>query len=206
MNEQIEARNKAEKVRQAQHASAQILQDFKETTSSNKIVEGELEELIKQNNGEDIEIEFYCLGKKIELNTSVFELVQQSRERTNKQNQRLVSGQVPSKQKKEQEEMDPKNPNSILQTLMASFSRKEQERERFGFPSTALTIYFTIKDRVSVQRSARKDSLFEFTQKRERTMSQHVETISAKSLNHIVQQLIETEFAVFKNYTPKSKT
>ena len=37
-------------------------------------------------------------------------------------------------------------------------------------------------------------------------MSQHVETISAKSLNHIVQQLIETEFAVFKNYTPKAKS
>ena len=36
-------------------------------------------------------------------------------------------------------------------------------------------------------------------------MSQHIETVSAKSLNHIVQQLIETEFAVFKDYVPKSK-
>ena len=49
-------------------------------------MEGELEELIRQNNGEDIEIEFYCLGKKIELNTSVFELFQQNKERANKQN------------------------------------------------------------------------------------------------------------------------
>ena len=78
-------------------------------------MEGELEELIRQNNGEDIEIEFYCLGKKIELNTSVFELFQQNKERANKQNQRLVTGQLPSKQKqKDDEEIDPKNPNSIL--------------------------------------------------------------------------------------------
>lgn len=88
---------------------------------------------------------------------------------------------------------------------MASFSKKDEEIQRFGFPSSALTIYFTIKDKVNVPRSARKDSLVEFTQKRERTMSQHVETISAKSLNHIVQQLIETEFAVFKDYVPKPK-
>ena len=84
MNEQVEARAKYEKMKQAQHQSAQILQDFKETTSGNNIMEGELEELIRQNNGEDIEIEFYCLGKKIELNTSVFELFQQNKERANK--------------------------------------------------------------------------------------------------------------------------
>ena len=70
---------------------------------------------------------------------------------------------------------------------MASFTKQKDElNSRLGFPSTALTIYFTIKDKINVPRSARKDSLVEFTQKRERTMSQHVETISAKSLNHIV--------------------
>lgn len=35
----------------------------------------DIEELIQLNQGEDIEIEFYCNGKKLELNTSFYEII-----------------------------------------------------------------------------------------------------------------------------------
>ena len=51
---------------------------MKETTAGNTHLDVDIEELVRQNNGEDIEIEFYCNGKKIDLNTSIYELVKDS--------------------------------------------------------------------------------------------------------------------------------
>ena len=89
----------------------------------------------------------------------------------------------------------------MFKSLMASMNR--EERERIGGGSSHLTIYFTIKDRTSFTKSSRKDSLLEFAQKRGRTHSQTVDFISAQSLNHIVQQLLDVEFAVFKESEKK---
>ena len=44
------------------------------------------------NNGDDVEIEFYCNGKRIELNTSVYELVQENKIESVKQKEQLVFG------------------------------------------------------------------------------------------------------------------
>ena len=38
----------------------------------------DIEELIQLNQGEDIEIEFYCNGKKLELNTSFYEIIKET--------------------------------------------------------------------------------------------------------------------------------
>ena len=89
------------------------------------------------------------------------------------------------KLKKGGEETDPKNPGSIFKSLMATLNKEDRDLG-FGPSSNHLTIYFTIKDKPQMSKT-RKDSLFEFTQQRERTFSQTVEFMSAQSLNHIVQ-------------------
>ena len=62
--------------------------------------EADLDELIRQNNGQDIEIEFYCNGKRIELNNSIYELIQEDRKEKMKQKDKLVLGSLPPKLKK----------------------------------------------------------------------------------------------------------
>ena len=112
---------------------------------------------------------------------------------------------MPAKKSKAAESDDPKNPSSVFKSLMATLNK--EDRDLLGAPSanqSDLTIYFTIKDKPHLQKG-RKDSLLEFAQKRERTHSQTVDFISAQSLNHVVQQLIDNEFAVFKDFNPKPK-
>jgi len=50
----------------------EILSELKDEENYMKF---DLEELIRDNNGEDIDIEFYHNGKPIELNTSIYEIV-----------------------------------------------------------------------------------------------------------------------------------
>ena len=54
-----------------------------------------------------------------------------------------------------------------------------------------------IKDKKDEINLSRKDSLLEFSSKRERTKSEAVHDISVSAVNSMVQQLIDKEFNVF---------
>jgi hypothetical protein len=178
---------------------------MKDSSAGNSFQDVNIEELIRQNNGEDIDIEFHCNGRRIELNTSVYELVEENKAEKAKQKEQLVFGGLPPKLKKG-EEPDPKNPASIFRSLMATLGKEDRDRDRelVGGSAHHLTIYFTIKDKLRMQKT-RKDSLLELAQKRTRTHSQTVDFVSAQSLNYVVQRLLDNEFAVFKDFEPISK-
>ena len=80
----------------------------------------------------------------------------------------MFGGKMPLKPKKGEEE-DLKNPGSIFKSLMATLNKEDRDLGGLGSSPNAITIYFTIKDKPRMQK--RKDSLFEFSQKRERTLS-----------------------------------
>lgn len=61
------------------------------------------------------------------------------------------------------------------------------------------TIYFCIKDKGDDLKNARKDSIVEFAQKRERAKSEAVDEISASGVSQYVQQLLDKEFMVFRH-------
>ena len=65
-----------------------------------------------------------------------------------------------------------------------------------GRESDQITIQFAIKEKTESLSKTRKDSMFEFAQKRERSKSEVVNDFSQSSVNQFVQQLIEKEFCV----------
>lgn len=68
------------------------------------------------------------------------------------------------------------------------------------------TIHFLIKDKRDDLHIQRKDSLLEFSARRERTKSEAVEDISVSAVNSLVSQLIDKEFQVFsKDLTSENK-
>ena len=74
----------------------------------------------------------------------------------------------------------------------------------FGSMFQESTIHFLIKDKGDELKMSRKDSIMEFTQKRERTRSEAVNDLSNSSVNYLVQELIEREFKIFKETSHSS--
>ncbi len=124
-------------------------------------------ELLKQNNGQDIEILFFNNKKQIHKTTSFYEICKEPVSAENKT-------EVPSQ----------------IKDLMAQLTG--------GFLPGQRTIYFQIRDCPPVVQTnlslQRKDSLYEYSQLRQRTKSQFVDEISASSINYLVQSLIQHEF------------
>jgi len=63
-----------------------------------------------------------------------------------------------------------------------------------GRDGDTMTVHFAIKDKQDSIQKSRKDSILEFSQKRERTKSEAVDEISVSSINQLVSQLIDKEF------------
>ena len=146
----------------------------------------DLQDLIRKNNGTDVDMEFYFNGKLLPLNTCIFEIHQQAQ----KGKKQVVKPQDMPK-------FDKSNPSSLFKHLMATMQRGEDPNSG----QKMMTIYFRLVDRKNVaSQSTRKDSLADFATGRrlERTMSQAADLVSVQALNSVVQRLIDTEFSVFQ--------
>lgn len=103
-----------------------------------------IDDLIQANNGEDIEIEFYYNGKKLLLNTSIYEIVNSPDEKVKKE-------------------------EGFMGSVKDLFSKLSGEGGLI-LPG-ARTIYYTIRDKPKTT-NTRRDSLAEYTEKiRGRTKS-----------------------------------
>ena len=140
-----------------------------------------LEELIRQNNGQDVSLQFYFEGKLIENGTCYFDIWKQSQNPTG----------LPKKLKKKKENIK-FNKNDPAGYFMKMMNRNQEN-------SGEVTIYFRIQDKKSEQLE-RKDSLVDFLNTRARTRSQADNTLNDnQNIDMFVQQIIENEFQVFKD-------
>lgn len=144
----------------------------------------DLNDLIKKQNGADVDLAFYFKGKQMPQNTCFYEIYQLAQKDRKKQ---LVKPQDMPK-------YDRSNPASLFNHLMASMRRGEQVPEE-----EKITIYFRLEDRAAktTQQANRRDSLLDIANKRERTRSQAADLVSVQALNNVVQRLIDNEFSVF---------
>ena len=92
----------------------------------------DLKDLIRKNNGTDVDLEFYFNGKLLPLNTCFFEIHQQA----SKGKKQVVKPQDMPK-------LDRNNPSSLFKHLMATMQRGEDPHG--GQKIT--TIYFRLIDR-----------------------------------------------------------
>lgn len=95
------------------------------------------------------------------------------------------------------------------QTLFEVLKGCETKKGAYMSSSENNSIYYCIKDKSDEIKKTRKDSIMEFSLKRERTKSEAVDDISVSSIDQLVQQLIDKEFQVFvreqKNQSPDMK-
>ena len=126
------------------------------------------------NQGSDIDIEFYFNGKRLDLNTSFYEITKESDDPLLREEGRR-----------------PKNKSAAehIREVLASTG------QGFSLPNYH-TIHFLIKDRQKPQVTDRKDSIVDLAYRIQRSKSQVHEEISVNSVNLLVQQLIDTEFQV----------
>ena len=90
-----------------------------------------------------------------------------------------------------QPKYDKENPGAFFKQLMTTLSRHDPADQ------LPLTIYFRLVDNQATK-GHRSDSLIDYISRRERTQSQAADLVSVKSLNHVVQHLIDCEFSVFQ--------
>jgi hypothetical protein len=89
----------------------------------------DIEELIRMNQGEDIDIEFYFNGKRLELNTSFYEIIKQAEDP-------LMNSGSDKKSK-------PKNSADHIREVLANLNGGGQG---FSLPNYH-TIHFLIKEK-----------------------------------------------------------
>lgn len=116
----------------------------------------DIEELVRENNGQDIEIEFYHGQRKLPLTTSLFEISSATRK--------------------------PGLADPLSGDFVGFLASLADSGSPFG---DAITIHFCIKDKPKPQ-TLRKESLSEYASIRQRTKSEAIEDISPASLNELV--------------------
>lgn len=136
----------------------------------------DIDELIRMNQGEDIDIEFYFNGKRLELNTSFYEIIK--------------AAEDPLLDLGADKKLKPKNAADHIREVLANLSGGGQG---FSLPNYH-TIHFLIKDKPKSQIKDRKDSIADVAYRIQRSKSQVHEEISMNSVNMLVQELIENEF------------
>lgn len=123
----------------------------------------DLHDLIRKNNGTDVDLQFYFKGKLLPQNTCFFEVHQQANKEKKKQ---VVKPQDMPK-------FDKNNPSSLFNHLMASMRRGDQEPGQ-----GMITIYFRLVEKSPSSSQIRRDSLADFANRRERTKSQAADLVS----------------------------
>lgn len=113
----------------------------------------DIEELIQLNQGEDIEIEFYCNGKKLELNTSFYEIIKDREDPTVAPTTKAKSA---------------KNANDHIREVLQNL---QNSGEGFSLPNYH-TIYFIINQKKISVVQERKDSLADLAFRIQRSKSQ----------------------------------
>ena len=116
-------------------------------------------ELLKQNNGEDIEVVFYSNKKLIDKSTSFYEICKE-----------------PTTKSGSDEQV------SQIKDIMAQISGGFLP----GHRTIYFQIRDKSPNAISMQPIQRKDSLLEYSQIRQRTKSQFVDEISASGINNLV--------------------
>ena len=114
-----------------QIAPDKALSPEKELSQDEDFMKMDIEELIQLNQGEDIEIEFYCNGKKIELNTSFYEIIKESEDP-------LLDG------RKKPKAEAPKNASDHIREVLTNLHGSGE----FNLPNYH-TIYFIINQKKS---------------------------------------------------------
>ena len=145
----------------------------------------DLNELIKKNNGSDVDLQFYYNGKLVPQNTCFFEIYQQAqKEKKNSQARGIVKQPSASN-------FDRSNPENLFKQLMATMQRGEPQEDK-------ISIYFRLSEKEP--QVSRKNSLIDYVSStRERTKSQAADLVSVQALNNVVQRLIDNEFSVFQS-------
>lgn len=167
----------------------QIAPDKALSISQNESVEEDfmkfnIEELIAMNQGEDIDIEFYFNGKRLELNTSFYEITKDTEDPLLNKS----SGK-------------PKNAADHIRDVLSNLNGSGNG---FSLPNYH-TIYFVIKDKPKAVIQDRKDSIADLAYRINRSKSQAHEDVSMNSVDSLVQELIEKEFMVFAKETKSEK-
>ncbi len=164
-----------EKQRQLEQIKKRVLarQDFVLSPAEKQdkeAINDDLEQLIKTN-GDDIEFEFFIAGDQVPPNQTIYEIMRQIESKTKKQSQ--------------MKKKDPNEFGSAITSILQMLSGRDGD---------TLTVHFAIKDKLDNIQKSRKDSMMEFSQKRERTKSEAFDEISVSTVNQLVQQLIDKEF------------
>jgi len=94
--------------------------------------------------------------------------------------------------------------NQTVFEIVRAAESKQKDPLGYRAADSLGNFYFLIKDRGDDLNLQRKDSILEFTVRRERTKSEAVEDISVSAANSLVGQLIEKEFQVFNKKETKS--
>jgi hypothetical protein len=96
---------------------------------------------------------------------------------------------------KRQHRADSKDGGALLNSYMQQLYSREADQ---------VTIHYAIKDKLENMQKSRKDSILEFSQRRERTKSQAVDDMSVSTVNQFVQQLINKDFSIFSQEQPEA--